>query len=135
MIQSVDSLRLASEIDRYAAKAGRIMDILIEINIGGEETKSGIDSGELRELAHEIQQLGNVRLRGLMAIPPVGSGENVFDEMHGLYEELKSMRNELPDARIDTLSMGMSGDYELAVKHGSTLVRIGSGLFGARIYR
>ncbi|MCR5806695.1 MAG: YggS family pyridoxal phosphate-dependent enzyme [Oscillospiraceae bacterium] len=135
MIQSVDSLKLASEIDRNAAKAGRIMDILIEINIGGEETKSGIDSGALRELAHEIQRLGNVRLRGLMAIPPIGSGENVFDEMHGLYEELKSMRNELPNARIDTLSMGMSGDYELAVKHGSTLVRIGSGLFGARIYR
>ena len=70
-----------------------------------------------------------------MAIPPVGCGENVFDEMHGLYEELKSMQDELPDAQIDSLSMGMSGDYELAVKHGSTLVRIGSGLFGARIYR
>lgn len=134
MIQSVDSLKLAAEIDRLAAKHGRVMDILIEINIGEEETKSGIDSGALKELALEIQKLGNIRLRGLMAIPPIGADESVFEEMHKLYEELKGMGEELPNARIDTLSMGMSGDYELAIKHGSTLVRIGSGLFGARNY-
>lgn len=134
MIQSVDSLKLASEIDRHAQKVGRIMDILIEVNIGNEETKSGIDSGALKELALEIAKLGNIRLRGLMAIPPIGADESVFEEMHKLYEELKGMDNELPNAQIDTLSMGMSGDYELAIKHGSTLVRIGSGLFGARNY-
>ena len=134
MIQSVDSLKLAAEIDRLAAKHGRVMDILIEINIGEEETKSGIDSGALKELALEIQKLGNIRLRGLMAIPPISADESVFEEMHRLYEELKGMGEELPNARIDTLSMGMSGDYELAIKHGSTLVRIGSGLFGARNY-
>ena len=134
MIQSVDSLKLAAEIDRHAAKAGKVMDILIEVNIGEEETKSGIDSGALKELALEIQKLGNIRLRGLMAIPPIGADESVFEAMHGLYEELRGMVGELPNARIDTLSMGMSGDYELAIKHGSTLVRIGSGLFGARNY-
>lgn len=134
MIQSVDSLKLASEIDRHAQKVGRIMDILIEVNIGDEETKSGIDSGALKELALEIAKLGNIRLRGLMAIPPIGADESVFEEMHKLYEELKGMGDELPNAQIDTLSMGMSGDYELAIKHGSTLVRIGSGLFGARNY-
>lgn len=134
MIQSVDSLKLASEIDRHAQKVGRIMDILIEVNIGDEETKSGINSGALKELALEIAKLGNIRLRGLMAIPPIGADESVFEEMHKLYEELKGMDNELPNAQIDTLSMGMSGDYELAIKHGSTLVRIGSGLFGARNY-
>lgn len=134
MIQSVDSLKLAAEIDSRAAKAGRVMDILIEVNIGEEETKSGIDSGALRELALETGKLKNIRLRGLMAIPPIGADESVFEQMHGLFEELKGMGNELPNAQIDTLSMGMSGDYELAIKHGSTLVRIGSGLFGARNY-
>lgn len=134
MIQSVDSLKLAREIDRLAAKAGRVMDILIEINIGEEETKSGIDSGAMKELATEIQSLENLRLRGLMAIPPIGADESVFEEMHGLYEELKGMGGGLPRAAIDTLSMGMSGDYELAIKHGSNLVRIGSALFGARNY-
>ena len=132
MIQSVDSKKLADEINRLAAKHGRVMDILIEINIGDEETKSGIDSGAMKELAEYVSGLENVRLRGLMAIPPIGAGESVFEAMHGLYEQLKEMR--LPGSRIDTLSMGMSGDYELAVKHGSTLVRIGSGLFGARNY-
>ena len=132
MIQSVDSKKLADEINRLAAKHGRVMDILIEINIGNEETKSGIDSGAMKELAEYVSGLENVRLRGLMAIPPIGAGESVFESMHGLYEQLKEMR--LPGSRIDTLSMGMSGDYELAVKHGSTLVRIGSGLFGARNY-
>ena len=132
MIQSVDSLKLACEIDRLAAKHGRVMDILIEINIGDEETKSGIDSGAMKELALEIQKLNNIRLRGLMAIPPIGADESVFEAMHGLYEELRGMQ--LPGAQIDTLSMGMSGDYELAIKHGSNLVRIGTKLFGARKY-
>ena len=110
------------------------MDILIEVNIGEEESKSGIDSGALKELVSEIRKLENIRLRGLMAIPPIGADESVFEEMHKLYEELKSMGTELPNAMIDTLSMGMSGDYELAIKHGSNLVRIGSALFGARNY-
>ena len=134
MIQSVDSLKLAEEIDRRAGSIGKVMDILIEVNIGEEESKSGIDSGALKELVSEIRKLENIRLRGLMAIPPIGADESVFEEMHKLYEELKSMGTELPNAMIDTLSMGMSGDYELAIKHGSNLVRIGSALFGARNY-
>lgn len=134
LIQSVDSVKLAKEIDRLAAKHGRIMDILIEINIGDEETKSGIDSGTLKEFALELAKLQNIRLRGLMAIPPIGADESAFEQMHKLYEELKAYSGELPNAEIDILSMGMSGDYEMAIKHGSNLVRIGTRLFGARDY-
>ena len=132
MIQSVDSLKLAGEINRLAEKNGRVMDILLEVNIGGEETKSGVDREQLFVLAEQAAELKNLRLKGLMAIPPVGCGEEVFEQMRELFEALKSKK--LANADISVLSMGMSGDYETAIKHGSTLVRIGSALFGARDY-
>lgn len=132
MIQSVDSLKLAGEINRLAEKNGRVMDILLEVNIGGEETKSGVDRDQLFVLAEQAAELKNLRLKGLMAIPPVGCGEEVFEQMRELFEALKSKK--LANADISVLSMGMSGDYETAIKHGSTLVRIGSALFGARDY-
>ncbi len=132
MIQSVDSLKLAGEINRLAEKNGRVMDILLEVNIGGEETKSGVDKDQLFVLAEQAAELKNLRLKGLMAIPPVGCGEEVFEQMRELFEALKSKK--LANADISVLSMGMSGDYETAIKHGSTLVRIGSALFGARDY-
>lgn len=132
LIQSVDSLKLASEINRLAAKNNKIMNILLEVNIGEEESKSGVSSKELTELALSVSELENVRIKGLMAIPPIGSDESVFEQMHILFEELKSKK--IPNTKMDTLSMGMSGDYELAIKHGSNLVRIGTKLFGARKY-
>lgn len=132
MIQSVDSLKLASEIDRLAAKNGRVMDILLEVNIGDEQTKSGVAKSELTALAQQVSQLENIRIKGLMAIPPIGSDEAVFAQMKELYEGLKEQG--LPRADMQLLSMGMSGDYELAIKHGSNLVRIGTRLFGARDY-
>ena len=132
MIQSVDSIKLASEIDRLAAKNSRNMDILLEVNIGEEASKSGVDKNSVFELADRIQSLDNIRIRGLMAIPPIGADERVFAEMKELFEELKLRKFKNSDP--DILSMGMSGDYELAVKHGSTLVRIGTKLFGARKY-
>lgn len=132
MIQSVDSLKLANEINRLAAKNGRVMDVLLEVNIGGEESKSGVDRGALFELAEQAAALENIRLRGLMAIPPIGCGEEVFAQMRELYEAFAAKK--LPNTDISVLSMGMSGDYEMAIKHGSTLVRIGTGLFGARDY-
>ena len=132
MIQSVDSLKLANEIERLASARGKIMDILIEVNIGDEATKSGISSEELFELAKRVSELEHLRIRGLMAIPPIGCGGDVFAAIHELYLKL----GEVDPARIrpDTLSMGMSGDYELAIEHGSNLVRIGTKLFGARKY-
>ena len=132
MIQSVDSFKLASEINRQALKCGRVMDVLIEVNIGEELSKSGIEAADMLTLAEQISELENLRLRGLMAIPPIGAEESIYARMKELYETLRA--KDLPNSAADTLSMGMSGDYELAVKHGSTLVRIGSALFGARDY-
>ena len=132
MIQSVDSIKLAKEINRLAVKNDRIMDVLLEINIGGEESKSGVAADGLEELIYETAQLENVRIKGLMAIPPIGCGEDMFDKMHSIFLRVKEKA--VPNVSMDILSMGMSGDYETAIKHGSNLVRIGTALFGARKY-
>ncbi|MBR1423854.1 MAG: YggS family pyridoxal phosphate-dependent enzyme [Ruminococcus sp.] len=132
LIQSVDSMKLAGEINRQAAKNGKTADILIEINIGDEASKSGVAAQEVMTLAKEISQLENVRVKGLMAIPPIGSGEEVFEKMNGIF--LRMREEKIERVSMDILSMGMSGDYELAIKHGSNLVRIGTKLFGARKY-
>jgi pyridoxal phosphate enzyme (YggS family) len=132
MIQSVDSVKLAHEIDRLAEKNGRVMDVLLEVNIGGEDSKSGVSESGLMELAGEVSKLKNLRIRGLMAIPPIGAEEALYAQMQELFEGLKAA--ELPNAQPDILSMGMSGDYETAIKYGSNLIRIGTGLFGARDY-
>ncbi len=137
MIHSADSDHLIDEINKRAEKAGLVMDILIEVNIGGEESKSGIVPEALNELAYRTAELKNVRLRGLMTIPPVdvdGSSDRYFSRMHDLFEDLKSRTSGDSRFAVDTLSMGMSGDYERAVMHGSTIVRIGSLLYGNRIY-
>lgn len=133
MIHSVDSTKLASEIDKQAAKAGVVMNVLLEVNIGGEDTKSGVSPDRLRELIYETGDLKNIRVKGLMTIPPPGESEESFYKMNGLFSDLKSERFENADMEI--LSMGMSADYALAVKYGSNIVRIGSGIFGARKYR
>ena len=130
MIHSVDSAKLAAEIDRQAAKAEVIMNVLLEVNIGGEDTKSGVLPEALRELVYETGDLKNIRVKGLMTIPPPGESEESFYKMNGLFSDLKSERFENADMEI--LSMGMSADYALAVKYGSNIVRIGSGIFGAR---
>ena len=136
MIHSVDSMRLAEEINRRAAARGIIMDILTEINIGEEETKGGISAENAKAFCEEVSELQNIRLRGLMTIPPPGCGESVFARMRELFESLKPTQNKenwgANNSRFDILSMGMSGDYETAVKHGATIIRIGSGLFGYR---
>ena len=132
MIQSVDSIKLAKEINRLAAKNDRTMDVLLEINIGDEASKSGVAAEGLDELIYETAQLENVRIKGLMAIPPAGCGEDMFDRMHSIFLRVKE--RSVPNVSMEILSMGMSGDYELAIKHGSNLVRIGTALFGARNY-
>ena len=132
MIQSVDSLHLAAEIHKQAEKCGIVMPILLEVNIGGEESKSGVAPEALPQLMEDVQKLSSVKLCGLMTIPPpaaeIAAQDAVFEKMQALFEKMQSV------CRMDTLSMGMSGDYESAVRHGATVVRIGSALFGARYY-
>ncbi len=129
MIQSVDSFKLAKEISRLAAVNNKVMDILCEVNIGGEESKSGIAPAELAGLLEQISALDGVRIRGLMTIPPPADSDIYLGRMQELYLRFRE------DYKMDTLSMGMTHDYVQAVKYGSTLVRIGTGLFGARNYK
>lgn len=130
MIHSVDSVRLASEIDRYAEKSGRLMDVLIEVNIGEEESKSGVLPDRLDELLGGVSELKNIRVKGLMSIPPIGKSEESFERLRRIFDDLKSVHYE--NIAMDILSAGMSADYVSAVKYGSNIVRIGSGIFGSR---
>ena len=129
MIQSVDSLRLGQEISRLAVKNGRVMDILCEVNIGGEDSKSGIAPAELKQLIEELRELEGIRIRGLMTIPPPSDSDLFLGRMKELYDSVSSEYE-----GMDTLSRGMTHDYAEAIRYGSTLVRIGTGLFGARDY-
>lgn len=130
MIHSVGSVKLASEIDRYAAKSGRCMDVLIEVNIGEEESKSGVLPDRLDELLGGVSELKNIRVKGLMSIPPIGKSEESFERLRRIFDDLKSAHYE--NTEMDILSAGMSADYVSAVKYGSNIVRIGSGIFGSR---
>ena len=129
MIQSVDSLKLGQEISRLAVKNGRVMDILCEVNIGGEDSKSGIAPDGLDELMDGLSELEGVRIRGLMTIPPPSDSDIFLGRMKELYDSISSEYS-----GMDILSMGMTHDYAEAIRYGSTLVRIGTGLFGARDY-
>ena len=140
MIHSVDSLKLAREIDKRSEAAGITTDILIEINSAMEETKSGIDAKDLKELTEQIvSECGHVRIRGLMCIPPIAAepedSRPYFKEAAELFEEMKSW--DYPSDRFtpDELSMGMSGDFEVAIEEGATIIRVGSSIFGPRNYR
>lgn len=133
LIHSVDSLKLAAEIDHHAARLKKKQDILIEVNVGGESSKSGVAPEALTELLLSVGQLSNVHVRGLMTIPPATGDEKFLAQMQQLYLDISSKKMDNIDMEI--LSMGMSGDYAAAVRYGSTLVRIGSALFGARKYQ
>lgn len=140
MIHSVDSLKLAKEIDKRAAAAGLVIDVLIEINSAMEETKSGIPTSELKQLAQDItEQCENLRLKGIMCIPPMADepedSRPYFKEAAELFKDMKTWG--LDPARFQPceLSMGMSGDFEVAIEEGATMVRVGSSIFGPRNYR
>lgn len=134
MIQSVDSLHLAQEIEKQAARHGLNMDVLLEVNIGGEEAKSGIAPQALPELLANVQALPHLRVRGLMTVPPrLDGGEEVrpyFSAMRKLFIDIASKKSDNKDIRI--LSMGMSADFEIAIEEGSTMVRVGTAIFGRR---
>ena len=136
MIESVDSEELIRLIDKRAQNLGIVQDILIEVNIGGEEaSKSGVKPEEAEALVALAASLSSVEPRGLMAIPPVahepGANRSVFAAMHQLFIDIKGKTYD-NKVNIDCLSMGMSGDFETAIRCGSTLVRIGSAIFGRR---
>lgn len=132
LIQSVDSLRLASEIDRQAKRVMKIQDVLVEVNIGGEDSKSGVSPNELENLLMEMAVMENIRVKGLMTIPPPQSGEKFLYKMQEIYLDISSKN--MDNINMDILSMGMSGDFAKAIQYGSNLVRIGTALFGARNY-
>ncbi|MDE6665393.1 MAG: YggS family pyridoxal phosphate-dependent enzyme [Ruminococcus sp.] len=132
MIQSVDSLRLGETINNLALKNNKVMDILCEVNIGDEDSKSGVSPSGLNDLIEQLAQLEGLRIRGLMTIPPPSESDIFLGRMQELFNKTASVKKDI--VSMDVLSMGMTHDYAEAVKFGSTLVRIGTGLFGARDY-
>lgn len=136
LIHSVDSIKLMDEIERQAKKCGISADILIQINISGEETKSGISEDELDDLLKHASKLDNVRVKGLMTIMPKTDNpcDNIiyFDKMRQLFIDRK--QNICDNVNMVYLSMGMSGDFETAIEHGANMVRVGSAIFGERDY-
>lgn len=134
-IQSVDSLKLAKEIEKQYTKFGKTANILLEINIGMEESKGGIPYDQAMDLAYEISRLKNIKIKGLMCVPPISEDEQVrkyFAQMRKLFVDISEKKIDNIDMSI--LSMGMSGDYPWAIAEGSTLVRVGRGIFGERDY-
>ncbi len=137
LIHSVDRLSLAEEIDRQWGKLGRSCDVLIQVNIAEEATKSGTTSAGLLDLVRSVAGLSHIRVRGLMTMPPF------FDDPEGArpyFRELRRLAGEIaaagiPGVTMAELSMGMSGDFEAAIAEGATLVRIGTAVFGERQYR
>ena len=136
LIQSVDSEHLLTAISREAQRQGICQDILLEVNIAQEEAKSGFAAGDILPLVDKIDSFPNIRLRGLMAIPPISKnpGDNLkfFLKMRQIYVDIQTKKND--NVSVDCLSMGMSGDFADAVAAGSTMVRIGTAIFGARDY-
>lgn len=137
MIESVDSLPLAEEINKRCAALNKQMPILIEVNIGREESKSGVLPEDLPALLEEISKLPAVSVRGLMAIPPVcENNEQVsqyFYQIQQLFIDIKQKKYD--NINMEILSMGMSGDYQTAIAYGSNVVRIGTAMFGQRNYK
>ena len=136
MIQSVDRISLAEEIDRRCKAIGKVMDVLVEVNIGSEQSKSGVDPDKLEDVLKELSHFENISVKGLMFIPPIFKN---FDEQTYNLKKIKSLYIDICDKNIDNiyinvLSFGMSNDYLAAMDYGSNMIRIGSGIFGARTY-
>ena len=136
MIESVDSLKLAKEISKQAGKCGIVMNILAEINIGGEESKSGFAPEDAENAVREIAKLPNIHIKGLMCIPPVANmpeeARKYFRKMYKLFLDIGAKN--IDNSCMSVLSMGMSGDFDIAVSEGANLVRVGTSLFGKRNY-
>ena len=135
LLQSVGSLELLAEVDKQAEKLGLVQDILLEVNIGGEEAKSGFAPGAVEDAAARAKECAGVRVRGLMTIPPANATreENMvyFQKVKALYVDISK---KMYDNKLEYLSMGMSGDFADAIRAGANMVRVGTAIFGARDY-
>lgn len=136
LIESVSSAELLACIDERARKRGVVQDVLLEINIGGEVSKSGFHAGDLPAVLENASMLSGVRIRGLMAIPPIAAAKEenrgYFARMYQLFVDNSTKKYD--NVSMDFLSMGMSGDFEDAIREGANLVRVGTAIFGARPY-
>lgn len=136
LIQSVDSVKLANEIAKQSLKLNKTTDILVEVNIGREENKSGVYPENLEELLCEISKIEGISVKGLMTIPPICDNKHkiskYFNNMHNIFIDISQKK--LDNISMTILSMGMSADYYEAILEGANMVRIGSSLFGARDY-
>lgn len=138
MIQSVDSVRIAKAIADAAKETPRgSMDVLVEVNIGGEQSKSGVAPENLLSVLQEISVFEGIRVRGLMTIPPILQSETekltIFSKMHKLFIDIRDKK--VDNVSMELLSMGMSSDFAEAIRAGSTMIRVGSAIFGEREYK
>jgi len=135
LVHSVDGADLAAEIDRRAKIEGRVMDVLIQVDISREAQKSGVMEEDLAGVVREIAPFSNIAVKGLMGMPPFGrepeASRPYFRRMRELFEEVASMK--IPRVEMTELSMGMSNDFEVAVEEGATIVRVGTAIFGQRV--
>jgi len=136
MLQTVDRAKLANKIGTLAQNAGRILPVLVEVNVGGEQSKSGTEPEKAEQLVKLVCETPGLALRGLMTMPPFLPPEKV----RPFFIQLRKLRDKLattigPGHSLDHLSMGMSGDYEMAISQGATIVRVGTNIFGAREYK
>lgn len=134
MIHSVDSVKLAKEIDKRASRIGKTMNILVQVNIGREETKFGVKPECVADFIRKIAPLSNIKIKGLMAMAPYSENpedaRKYFRRMKKLFDDIKNSKIE--NISMEYLSMGMTGDFEVAIEEGSNMVRIGTGIFGER---
>jgi len=135
LIHSVDSLKLSREIDKQAGKISKVQSVLVQVNIAEETSKSGVLLKDTAQLVTEMSQLPHLQVKGLMTMPPYfNAPEKVrpyFKALRKLRDQLRGM--EIPNVAMDELSMGMTGDFEVAIQEGATLVRIGTAIFGERV--
>lgn len=135
LIHSVDSSKLLDEINKVAAKCGKIQDVLLQVNVAREASKSGLTVEDFPEVRDYAKTLPNVRVKGLMCMAPFfedpEEARPIFRVAHALYEDMKS---QFPEGQIEYLSMGMTHDFEVALGEGANMIRVGTAIFGNRVY-
>jgi pyridoxal phosphate enzyme (YggS family) len=136
-IHSVDRLELARELDKRAGQNNRRLNVLIEVNVSGEESKSGIEATQALELVRQVSLLPNINLRGLMTMPPYSDNP---ENSRPYFQALRKLRDDIsaadiPSIPMDELSMGMTDDFEVAIEEGATIIRVGRAIFGDRMNR
>lgn len=136
LLHSLDGVKLLEELEKKYSQIDESLNALIQINIGEEESKTGINESNIEDFIQKIEDCSHIKIKGLMAIIPKGNEDECrgyFNRMKNIFEELKT--REFKNINMNTLSMGMSGDYKLAIEEGSNMVRVGTGVFGSRVYK